>query len=235
MLKEGIKKQNISVISLILVNLIPLFGILFYNWDLLSVLLLYWFESAVIGFYTILKMLFVKKIDVKNLEKNMPKSQVKFFNIFFKIISIPFFCFHYGSFMSVHLIFIFVVSSIGKGTPDLIPENIFAVIPFIIKDFLFPIISLFISHGISFYLNFIKEKEYQKLSGQDLMMSPYKRIIIMQLTLIFGMFLVIAIKLPVSVMALFIILKIVFDLKAHNKEHSRINKNKKLILIHKPA
>ncbi len=46
-----------SVASLVLANLIPLVGTLFFGWSSGVILVLYWFETAVIGFYSILKLL----------------------------------------------------------------------------------------------------------------------------------------------------------------------------------
>jgi len=49
---------DIPVIALIAANTIPLFGILFLEWDAFSIVLLYWSENLVIGFYTIMKIVF---------------------------------------------------------------------------------------------------------------------------------------------------------------------------------
>ncbi|OIO22954.1 hypothetical protein COX84_07215 [Candidatus Micrarchaeota archaeon CG_4_10_14_0_2_um_filter_49_7] len=45
---------------LIFVNLIPLYGVLFMGWSGMLVLLAYWAESAIIGFFMILKALVAK-------------------------------------------------------------------------------------------------------------------------------------------------------------------------------
>src|SRR5204863_10015123 len=45
-----------SGLALIGANLVPLAGVLFFGWDLSSVMVLFWAESGVIGFYTALKM-----------------------------------------------------------------------------------------------------------------------------------------------------------------------------------
>ena len=44
-------------IALLLANLIPVFGVLYLDWDVGSIIVLYWAENLVIGFYTILKIL----------------------------------------------------------------------------------------------------------------------------------------------------------------------------------
>ena len=45
-----------AVTSLVLANLIPLAGTLFFGWSSGVIMVLYWFETAVIGFYSILKL-----------------------------------------------------------------------------------------------------------------------------------------------------------------------------------
>jgi len=47
---------RISIGSLILSNLIPLIGVLFFGWDVSTILILYWSENVIIGFYNIFKM-----------------------------------------------------------------------------------------------------------------------------------------------------------------------------------
>ena len=39
-----------SVLLLIGANLVPLIGVLFFKWDIFSIMLLYWLESGVVGF-----------------------------------------------------------------------------------------------------------------------------------------------------------------------------------------
>jgi len=80
-----------SALILIIVNLIPLAGVIFLGWNIFSLILLYWLESAVIGFYNIFKII---KVDPKK-----------------SAFLVPFFMFHYGMFMFVHLVFIFVIFS----------------------------------------------------------------------------------------------------------------------------
>src|SRR5258708_37610266 len=45
-----------SALALLAANLVPLAGVLLWGWKLHEVIVLFWAESAVIGFYTLLKM-----------------------------------------------------------------------------------------------------------------------------------------------------------------------------------
>jgi hypothetical protein len=193
--------MRLSVISLIIANCVPLFGIFLFDWNLFDIMFLYWLESAVIGFYSLLKLIQLGKI--------------------LALFLVPFFIFHFGMFMMGHLIFIFFLfsspleSRIGLGNfPTLL-----SLIP-LLKTIWVPITILFVSHGVSYVSNFIYKKEYTLHTLKDFMVTPYKRIMLLHVTLIAGGFLMILFQSPKSAAALLIILKIVIDVRAHIKEHA---------------
>lgn len=217
-------KWDLPIITLIVANIIPIIGIIFLKWSLLYILLFYWMESAVIGFFNIIKMYMSKAMPVgvasyysKNI-KGYNKATSKFTGIFMKIIFPPFFMIHYGGFMAAHLIFIFAISA-GFNSINI---SEFQTAGAILTSILIPLLALVISHGFSFFTNFIGKKEYLKVSIAELMILPYKRVIIMHITLLIGGFIMIITKAPVYVLILFILLKIFIDVKAHNKEHLKI-------------
>lgn len=139
--------------------------------------------------------------------------------IIFKIFFVPFFIMHYGGFMLGHLMFIFFIYMFfpSVGTASLFD---FSFLMNILPALAVTTISLFISHGISFYTNFIKNREYEKTNLVKVMFAPYPRIFVMHLTIIFGGLLLFAFNLPQLTIALLVLLKIIFDLRAHKKEHS---------------
>ena len=81
--------------------------------------------------------------------------------------------------------------------------------------------ALFISHGISFVDNFLGRREYEDTTMKVLMTAPYNRIIVMQLALIFGGWIILLLKSPVPALALLIVLKTALDFTAHRKEHGQ--------------
>ena len=193
--------MRLSITSLIIANIIPLFGIFFFDWNLFDIMFLYWLESAVIGFYSLLKIIQIGKT----------------LALFFA----PFFIFHFGMFMAVHLVFIFFLFS-SSGDSGITLGNfptIASIIP-LLKTVWVPITLLFMSHGVSYVSNFIYKKEYTLHTFKDFMVTPYKRIMLLHVTLIAGGFLMILFQSPKSAAALLIILKIVIDVRAHIKEHA---------------
>jgi len=81
------------------------------------------------------------------------------------------------------------------------------------------LLALFLSHGYSFVTNFIGRQEYRRRTVGDQMGDPYSRIVFMHLVLIFGGGLSLLLGGPTLVLIAVIALKIVFDLRAHIKQH----------------
>lgn len=162
---------RISLISLIIINLASILGILFLGWSAGFILLAYWLESFVIGLYTVLKMAKTTKMgEIKTnvAGKNVPPS---------KFFLIPFYIFHYGIFMFVHLMFLLVIIGMSSSLSDFANMAVWLPVFFV---------GLLISHGISYKQNFIGNKEYANTTVSKVMMSSYARIVPMHLAIIFG-------------------------------------------------
>jgi hypothetical protein len=52
-----------TVYSLIVANLIPLAGVLFFGWSLFETMVVYWLENGVIGFFNLFKIGLTKRPD----------------------------------------------------------------------------------------------------------------------------------------------------------------------------
>ncbi|MCB1844147.1 MAG: hypothetical protein KDI09_14385, partial [Halioglobus sp.] len=87
------RRRELSLLVLVLVNLLPVLGVLLFGWDVGALVILYWSENLVLGFYTLVKMLLVAPL--KGLGSGL------------------FFSIHYGGFCAVHGLFI-VVLLIGQ-------------------------------------------------------------------------------------------------------------------------
>jgi hypothetical protein len=198
-----------SAILLILVNLFPIYGVIFLKWNPFDVILLYWTENIIIGMFNFLRMLFAQgKSSFSVLSPFLAGGTPGGFvvNLGLGI----FFLFHYGIFTFVHGTFLgFLV----------FPRTTF----FLDKDFsgvgIF-MLALTISHGFSFLYNYIGKKEYLERNIQQQMMAPYGRITVIHLTIIFGGF--VSAILPNYVIIIFVIIKIIVDLGAHMKAHTNV-------------
>ncbi len=190
--------NSLSSLALLLVNLLPLAGVLLLGWKLGDLMVLYWAESAVIGLWNAVKLAVVGK--------------------WAAFLVVPFFAGHFGGFMAAHFMFIyylFVRDAAAVG-----PEP---AVWLALSELFIPlqtaIFSLFVSHGISFFANFIGRREYLGAALKQQMTEPYKRVIIMHITVIAGGFLTLALRTPEAALLLLIALKTGADLRAHLREH----------------
>jgi hypothetical protein len=188
-----------SGLALMGANLLPLAGVLFFGWDLASVIVLFWAESGVIAFYTVLKMAVVNTVAA--------------------LFAAPFFIGHFGGFMAVHFLFIYglFVRGLDATGPD---PGVREALLGIFSPLWTALAALFISHGVSFVTNFVGRREYVGATTKALMSAPYSRIIAMQLALIVGGWVVMLLRNPLPALALLVAIKTAADFSAHRKEHS---------------
>ena len=205
-LKQGLSKTSVQ--ALLLVNLIPLFGVIFFGWDMLELLLLYWSESGAIGFYMLLKLA------VFTWESNPdPKEKPSLLDKFSNTTGIVlFFIIHFGAFMVGHLIFILGL----LAPPGSDPIAIFSPL-------LYGTLAFFLSHGASFVTNYLFGKEYKSTDIGKLTLAPYTRIVIMQVAIIFGIgltFWMVPLGIPpIGPLLIIIAAKTLADINGHLQEH----------------
>ena len=195
-------KLTSSALLLVLANMIPLFGIFLFGWDAVTILVLYWLESVIIGGLNVVKILSVRTCDTPS-------------HLFFlgNIFNACFFIMHFGMFTWGHAEFlkeIFGAASLLSG----IREG---------GAIMWTALSFLLSHVFSMFINFYGKKEYLGRSPNVQMMQPYGRIFVMHIVVLFGGFLVQSFGEPVLAVILLIILKTVIDLMAHSKEHKARN------------
>ncbi len=208
------KGMTISPVVLVLANLIPLAGVLWWGWSVASIVIFYWSENLIVGFYNILKM----------LTAGVRRS----------IFLACFFTMHYGGFCAGHGFF--VVELFGLDTSGEIPQTseswggplvffqlIWEAMQYvhsIAPDYwLWGFAALAFSHGISYLSNWWLAGERLQASADKLMIEPYRRIIILHVVVIFGGLGIETLGSPLPLLLLLIALKIGVDLYAHLREH----------------
>ena len=162
-----------SVWALIAANLFPVAGVLFFGWDTFLLLVLFWAENLVVGFYNVIKMA---------LAGGGASPAEKF-------ALIPFFIVHYGMFTMVHGIFVFVM--FGGVTDEGADFSKFGEIGW-------GFVALLISHGVSLVTNYIQGGEYKRTDARMLMMAPYGRVVVLHLTIIASGFLMAFLGAPLA-------------------------------------
>jgi len=191
-----------SVAILVAANLVPLYGVVFLRWQVFPLMVLFWLENVIIGFFTVLKMV---------VADPAPGA-----GCLVKPFLIGFFMFHYGGFASGHLVF--VLTLFGgfwqKGLADGAAVRTVADL-----QIGWAVLALVLSHAISFGLNYMGKGEYKTANVGALMFQPYGRVVVLHLSLLAGGFVIVLLDSPVFAVALLVVLKILLDVTAHVREH----------------
>lgn len=203
--------------ALIAANLVPLAGVLVWHWKVGDVVLLYWIENLVIGVVNVLKIALAEPQEItisKREGTGMKPGEMPFA----KLVLIAFFIVHYGAFCGAH----------GTFLADFFPVRgphgehlgLGGLLRELLRDplVLAAIAALVVSHLVSFRINYIGRDEYRHVNIALLMMRPYGRIFVTHLFIIFGGFVLMALKSPAAAMALFVALKIGIDFHLHRRE-----------------
>ena len=202
-----------AVVALVVANLIPLIGVLFFGWSVWNILVIYWLENGIVGLINVLKMAVATGDEVTPgvtfMVNGRPATSAT------KMGLIPFFIVHYGIFWFVHGIFVltlpafFSLMSDDGMTLDLGPV-------------VFAALGLAISHGLSFWWNFLHGGEYRRTAAAALMFAPYKRLVALHITIIFGAFAVMFTGAPAAAVAVLVAIKTAIDVGLHLAEHRAI-------------
>jgi len=204
-------KSNLSLLALIAANFVPLIGALFFNWDAVLVLALFWIENLIIGAFNVAKLLTIGAV----------KREFKSFFL------CAFFVFHYGAFCSVHGVILWDIlgldeidktlyfASESMGVLELFSEGAVVFFAFIDKfqpQIYLGIAALCLSHLVSFLENFILQGGVFKTEPRDLMAKPYAQILILHAGLIFGAAAVEKFGSPIWLLLIILVFKLVVDI-----------------------
>ncbi|MFK7976424.1 MAG: DUF6498-containing protein [Halioglobus sp.] len=208
-------RRNISLALLVVVNLLPILGVVFLDWDVASLVILYWSENLILGFYTLLKML------IKSPRQGAGMG--------------AFFLLHYGGFCAGHGMIILSMLFDSNFDPDpvnpwpaflVFPQLLFNVIAHVLTlaptAWLLAFAAMFISHGASFVTNFLLGPERRQQEMGRLMMAPYGRIMILHVAILVGGVLALKVGEPLVVLLALVILKTAMDYKLHMREHEKM-------------
>jgi hypothetical protein len=245
-----------SAVLLLLANVIPLVGVVFFGWSLLTILVLYWLENGIVGVWNVPKIIMTRGAVIPTVpdlpdpaavaatgsEATAQGRQILGPNAAARLAAIPrtgiaiLFAFHYGMFWLVHGIFVFALPAFG-GASSFVPMNggdvCFDPSGFVIEcrsgafgEVVWPSvliggIALFLSHGASFFLNYIGRGEYLTASPGRQVGSVYGRVVVLHLTILFGAFVVAFLGSPIGALLVLVVLKTAFDLGLHLRERGK--------------
>lgn len=196
----------LALLLLVVANLLPLVGVLFWGWDLWAILILYWLENGIVGALNVPRILLARQ----GVEGSVAAAG--------RLGLALFFSFHYGMFWAVHGVFVWFAlpAFAGFGGPFAGVEPP-AIDPAVVLG---AVVALFLSHLASFWLNYLGRREYLSATPTAQMFSVYGRVVVLHLTILFGAFIATAIGSPVGALVVLVVLKTVIDIVAHVREHA---------------
>ncbi len=189
------RRMPAAMALLVVLNLVPLAGVVYWGWQSFELIFLYWMENVVIGVFAVARMV-VRPYD-------HPVDYV------FPFLLAPFFAFHYGMFTWVHGSF--VVSLFG-------PEHLsgFDLAPAVLEVMALPYMLVALAALAAIQaLDWIRDvRRSGPGSGgvRDLMVAPYRRVVVLHLTILGAGFALGALNEPTVGLIILVLVKTGSDL-----------------------
>jgi len=179
---------------LLAANLVPLVGVIMWGWDAFVLLMLYWLETAVIAFWTIVRVATMPASALADLQieskGSRPASPFGF---------AAFLTLHAGIFMGVHFLFLWELFA-GEWADRIHGVRAFVDQMMIGTGLWVPLLVLFVVRGAFMLFDAVQPWIWRKLGvverkpakeqmlgpGESIVFGLYIRIVVMQVTIIFG-------------------------------------------------
>ncbi|KKQ28150.1 MAG: Membrane protein [Candidatus Magasanikbacteria bacterium GW2011_GWC2_37_14] len=162
------KNRLLGMTVIIITNLIPLVGILFFNWNIKDIVPIYWLEMVILCFFNVLKVSRAegKEIFGQGSLNGKPISSYKRSDLVWQsIITYSAFLFIYG----ISIMFVFKRY-------------------FFIFEYWWLIYVFMFEYWLEYYFDYLKQEKYKLISPADQYSKPIPKVIILHLVVFFGMF-----------------------------------------------
>lgn len=206
-----------SAIPLVLANLVPVFGVLFWGWTAFPVFFFYWLESIVFVFFILLR---IAKITAPEMRLRALVGSL-IFSLFFLALQLKAILWLFSTFPRYWWYPAEICTSVGYKvltcTPftgpvrDLSPEIWAGLLVF------------FVSHGFSHLQNFLKKREFLNITGEkEYFKEFFVRTVGFQLVLAFGAAVATMSGSYMPALIFFILTKTIIDARMHIKKHMKL-------------
>jgi hypothetical protein len=154
-------------------NLLPVLGVVLMGWDTFLLIMLYWLETAVIGFWTFIGILRASSASLSDFKGNAGNAIAPLALGLFIMV-------HAGIFMGVHFMFVWAIFGSAWAARVNGPVEFFTVM--VLPTGLWvPLVALFVTRGLT-----LLSTPRQHLDGKLVIVGLYVRIVVLHLTIIFG-------------------------------------------------
>jgi hypothetical protein len=154
-----------TILAVVAGNAVPLLGVLLAGWSVLTILVLYWLESAVVGVFNVAKIAAARgPAPASYSGPTHPAAVAVFFSI------------HYGMFWVVHGVFAIMLGIGAGGGFD--PSGLLLALPWLVAV-----------HAYDHVVEYRGKQEHLRVSPAEQLFRPYGRVIAMHVAVLGGSFL----------------------------------------------
>ncbi len=214
-----------STLLLLAANSIPIFGVLYWGWDVFVLLMLYWLETAIIGGWTIARIALAPPGSLGKIEINGRPTMAG------SLIIAGFFIVHSGIFMLVHMVFLWTLFS-GHWSKEIHGPIDFVSKMIVGTDMWIPLLALFIVRGLGFVFHVLRPEIIQQFEESlhlrvsapsaaapadelgSIIGAFYSRIVVMHMTIIFSAFIAVLFG-SIAPLIIMVCIKTVADVVLH--------------------
>lgn len=201
--KSALRRSSLWV--LVAANLVPLAGVVFWDWKVHEVMFLYWLENIVVGVFNVFRMLACQGVET---------------DFAGNVILAVLFSGHYGIFCWGHG---WVLAWLFTGE-DARQVSLARELWRLLHDAagLAAVLAIVASHAYSFVRNFLLGGEFRGTEPGYFFARPYARIGATHVMLFLGGYLLLFLNSPLGAMAALVLGKIGFDAVLHYLEHKEL-------------
>ena len=217
-----------ALVALVIANLFVAFQTFRHEWGFYEVMLIYWAEVVILGFYNVLRMLVVGVAGAQPLGAWAAR-WVDFGSALNRLaltgVGVGFFLVKFGGFALAIGLFVLLLPALLSDEANTSGVSLHRALMAAGPGFLTAAGALCLSHGVSFVRNFLAGREYDRVDVLRLAFWPYARMSLVAVTLLLGIG--IARLLPglgrhVAFAGVMVLFKLAADAASHLFEHYQL-------------
>ena len=197
-----------ALIGLLLANVIPIVGVFAFGWQALDLLLLYWLEAAVVGVFTVVRVLLAMGDPTdtglgalfgfdRYTGPGAGTSNARFG-------AVALFCFQYGPLWVIHGAALFLLPGFAFEPLGWDP---LAVLPTLLPA----VGAMALSHGLSFGLGFLAGGVRERTAPVAQVFAVFPRLLVLHYAVLIGGFGAVTLGSPLFALVVLVVLKTVAD------------------------